>query len=500
MNEFFSINALSLLNIIAAIMILLQFVIGALLTKTIYSIRIWIPNKLAVLIDVYNLCLQYFAIFFGLFISIYSILSGATYYCSSFVLLISFVVVTFHIFGFMTGQNIPKPPCFQNEARFIKKSDADFSIIAGGDVSFDRTFEPPLILRRESFFCNLPVTFSWLSRKPELPIPCLVSTNEGKENECSKALYQNALPLKPSALNGDLNEDPFGKIKNVLKAADLAFINLESPLTHKKRKEPYRLASHPGYAKLLKEAGIDVVNLANNHCFDGGEEGLYETTQVLENEQIAFTGVGTNLKHARLGVVSNVKGFKIAWLGYTQKMGRVSLEYAVATDKRLGCLPLDPNLIYEDIRNARERADYVIVTPHWGVEGYHTVSSSIRKLAKSIIDAGANAVFGQGPHLYQGIEIYKGCPIVYSLGTFIFGFWFFNWGNNILAKLNFKSGILYNLEIIPLAGRKDALYNPYILTGDEAQNLLNHISKMSRKFGTKIIIKDNIGVIELTSN
>ena len=53
------------------------------------------------------------------------------------------------------------------------------------------------------------------------------------------------------------------------------------------------------------------------------------------------------------------------------------------------------------------------------------------------------------------------------------------------------------MEIIPLAGRKDALYNPYILTGDEAQKLLNHISKMSRKFGTKIIIKDNVGVIEL---
>jgi poly-gamma-glutamate synthesis protein (capsule biosynthesis protein) len=187
----------------------------------------------------------------------------------------------------------------------------------------------------------------------------------------------------------------------------------------------------------------------------------------------------------------------VAWLGYTQKMARVTMDYAVAGEDRPGCLPLDPDLVRDDIKAARERADLIVMTPHWGVEGRHTVSPVVRALGRWMIDAGADVVLGHGPHVYQGVEVYRGRPIVYSMGTLVFGLWDRTWKDNIVVRMVLRDGDPARLEIVPVSGIGAALYHPEPLRGDAARRVLQAVTRLSRPFGTVFSIEGDRAALDL---
>lgn len=473
-------------------------VVAAILLE-LHGLRFWIPNPSLAVIDLSKLAILGLAIGGGGVVAVLSMIAGQAMLLATINLALSICAA-----AYVMGAALSTPGARARNRALEPHGDGmpgpdkcapQATVLAGGDVSFDRRLEAPVVTFDKSAFGTLATTLSWLSRCPAYPVPHLRrSPGDDGESNFHSSFEAVSVPDGEACLPV---EAPFRGLQVIFAEADVIVVNLESPLAEQTRFEGSRLTSEPRYAQSLRLAGVDVVNLANNHCFDAGEEGLLRTFEALEAEGVRYIGAGKDLDTVRKGVVTEVGGLRIAWLGYTQKMGRVTLDYAAATAHRFGCVPLDLDVVREDIKAAHDSTDVVIVTPHWGVEERHGVSKTIRRMGHDMIDAGASAVFGHGPHLYQGIEIYRGRPIIYSLGTLIFGNRGKAWKDNVLAKLAFQDGRPSRVEIIPVSGDVDSLLQPQPLTGDRAQAVLDHLTQLSRRFGTRIQSIGNRGIIDL---
>lgn len=219
---------------------------------------------------------------------------------------------------------------------------------------------------------------------------------------------------------------PFSEVADNLKEADLTFGNLECALTtHKKSISSKSLVSiragknfifkaHPDEAFYLKEAGFDVLSLANNHSMDFCQTGLVETLKTLEKAGILAVGAGRDIFEAKEAKVIEVRGLKVAFLAYTC----ILPGYFQATSKTAGVNPRPRNLL-EDIKKAKKLAPLVVVSFHWGKELSDYPLDYQPQLARKAIDSGALLVLGHHPHCLQPIERYKNGLIAYSLGNFV---------------------------------------------------------------------------------
>lgn len=219
--------------------------------------------------------------------------------------------------------------------------------------------------------------------------------------------------------------DPFKPYKAWFDQADVRLANLESAVgdrsdkrwaKHKVRK-PYTFMAHPRVLNTLSKY-FDGVSLANNHVGDYGSAGIEETFKHLERAKLPYVGAGRNLIEAHQAKVFEVRGQRVAILAYDLFMPR-SFE---ATDRHPGVAWGDLDYVLEDVRRSRiqDRADWVIVVPHWGWEYESHAGAWQRKWAQRVLDAGADAVVGGHPHVTQNVQLYDGKPIFYSLGNFVF--------------------------------------------------------------------------------
>jgi poly-gamma-glutamate capsule biosynthesis protein CapA/YwtB (metallophosphatase superfamily) len=204
----------------------------------------------------------------------------------------------------------------------------------------------------------------------------------------------------------------------MLKEADLAVINLEGPLTLRGEKvpKPFNFRMPPATTRILTGAGVDVACIANNHVFDYGPDGLFDTISYLDSAGIAHVGAGRNEREAYAPAVFALGGVKVgllAFYGGGEAPGAIGSTPGVARRE----LPR----IRRSITALRDSVDYLIVVLHWGTEKEILPDPGQQSLARSIIDAGADAVIGHHPHVLQGIEVYGKGVIAYSLGNFIFG-------------------------------------------------------------------------------
>lgn len=230
--------------------------------------------------------------------------------------------------------------------------------------------------------------------------------------------------------------------------------------------------------------------------FDNGDIGFIDTLKSLTEKEFLYFGGGKNIDEAITPTIIQLKEGNIALISFTQKCN-IGLNYSSATKNRFGIFPLDLNLINYSISEARKKSDYVILFPHWSIsESTCKIEKLSKQLAHIFCDMGANAIIGTGPHVPQGVEIYKGCPIVYSLGNFIFGHNQKVWGDNIAAKFIFNNNDII-LELIPLAGRGEELLHPGVLQGKRAEDVLNKQKILNREFGTEMEIIDNRGYIKI---
>lgn len=237
----------------------------------------------------------------------------------------------------------------------------------------------------------------------------------------------------------------------IMNDADIMCLNNEftystagSPLNGK----AYTFRAHPSRVDILKEMGVDIVTLANNHVFDYGETAFLDTLDTLKSADILYYGAGKNLDEAMSPVYFDIQDKTLAYV--TASRAEKYKMTPQATEDSPGILRCyDTQLFIETIEEASKHADYVIAYVHWGTEYSFELEDVQLSTGRDYLDAGADIVIGAHPHCLQGIEFYNGKPIVYSLGNL----WFNNKTlDTMLLNIHFYGDDTtenINLEIVP---------------------------------------------------
>ncbi|HLO60101.1 MAG TPA: CapA family protein [Bacteroidales bacterium] len=240
----------------------------------------------------------------------------------------------------------------------------------------------------------------------------------------------------------------FNDYIDVFRNNDLNVTDLECPLTLIKegrlKTGPHQKAN-PRCIEILKYAGINLAALANNHIMDYGSKGAEETMNLCHNNGIATTGVGENIAEARKAYEITIRNKKLSILNIADN------EFLTATDGSYQANPIVLPTIYYDIVNAKSASDYVILIIHAGNEFYELPSPRTKELYRFLIDSGADAIISNHTHCFSGYEIYKGKPVFYGLGNFIYdwpGKQNTDWNKGYAVKLLLSDSISF--ELFPL--------------------------------------------------
>lgn len=222
------------------------------------------------------------------------------------------------------------------------------------------------------------------------------------------------------------------KVLNLLLCGDVRCGTLECALGNEPAYDEKKMVD-PGdgiysnviYAKdadirRLKELHVEIVSLANNHFFDLGEEGAQHTIELLEKEGILHCGAGKNLEEAGRPVVLEIKGKKVAFLGFCDTEYKHVYMCTYATDNSPGINPMKEDYVVSEIKKNASLYDYVVVLAHWGTENTFNPNISTDKMARMMLKAGASLILGSHPHQVQPVINTKKGSIVYSMGNFLF--------------------------------------------------------------------------------
>ena len=246
---------------------------------------------------------------------------------------------------------------------------------------------------------------------------------------------------------------PFLKTVEILKSADITFGNLESPFDDKgpPLTQGMVFKAEPDTIAGLVYAGFDILSLANNHFGNRGTSGMQYTFSHLLNNKIQYIGAGENLAKAKEVKIIEKKGIKFAFLGYDDMASTITPTSYQATTSTPGVAPLIESSLTTDIKNAKEKADAVIVSFHWGNEYKQIQNDRQTKVGRLAIDSGASLVLGHHPHVVEPYEKYKDGYVFYSLGNFVFDqMWSEATRKGEIAKVYFKGVKIEKVEVIPI--------------------------------------------------
>lgn len=264
-----------------------------------------------------------------------------------------------------------------------------------------------------------------------------------------------------------------------LRQADISMVNLDTPLTNENQLLPGKtdnLKAVPDRVDVLRSGGVDLVNLANNNAMDYQANGLGDTLETLQKAGIAAVGAGANATAARRPVIMEVKGQRIAYLSYYDS------DLNAATDQTAGINPRRNDRIAADIKSIRDQVNWVVVNYHWGEEMAKYPGDWQIDLARFTVDQGADLVVGHHPKILQGAEIYKGRPIAYSLGNFIFSGKTPEQSTSDYDTAVLKVGIKdqkMRVEFLPVEVRN---FQARVVKGDRGTAILNQIQDVSDIF------------------
>lgn len=274
-------------------------------------------------------------------------------------------------------------------------------------------------------------------------------------------------------------------------SADIMMLNNEFAISNRGTEEQdksYTFRAKPERVGILKEMGVDIVSLANNHALDFGMEALLDTFEVLEENDIAYVGAGRNLERAKAPVYFDVGGLRIAFIAASRVV--FAMDWYAGEDSPGMVGTYDPALILESIREAEAESDFVVIYLHWGVERTNYPVEYQKELARKYIDAGADVVVGCHPHVMQGFEFYKDKPIAYSLGNYWFNASRRETG---LLKITVNPDKSFTTQLIPAMSENTYTY----MLEDEAdrEKYFDFIKEIS--FGIEI---DSEGYIRRSEN
>ena len=223
-------------------------------------------------------------------------------------------------------------------------------------------------------------------------------------------------PIAQVAKEGGVDA-PVADIKSLLEA-DILHGNLETPVTTrgKKTEKTWNFRAHPKLLPILKAVGYDVLTIANNHVWDYGLEGFLDTVAALKKGGWVMIGGGKDRAEAEKVRVVVKNGLRVGFLGLTSTNPKEGWAKAAK-----------PGVAYSDfaripgvVSAAKEDCDVLVVSFHGGTELAEDPNDIQKAVAHAAIDAGADLFLGHHPHVLQPVEVYKGRPIAYSLGNFMF--------------------------------------------------------------------------------
>ena len=284
-------------------------------------------------------------------------------------------------------------------------------------------------------------------------------------------------------------EEPWGDVLPLLDSADLRIINLECAITEHKRQwsrtpKVFHFRADPLAIEVLRAGGVDACSLANNHTLDFEERGLLDTLAHLEGAGIRYAGAGRDQEEAARPTLLK-KG--VALVAFTDN----EPPFAAGPDKPgTNFLPVstEPGVlrrVEEAIEAAREAgANTVVFSNHWGPNMVERPRDIFRRFARAVVDRGADVYYGHSAHVFQGVEIYRGKPILYDTGDFIDDYAVdpkLRNDRSFLFRVCVEGGDLRGLELFPVA-------LPYagveLARGNEREAILERMMSLSAEMGT----------------
>jgi poly-gamma-glutamate synthesis protein (capsule biosynthesis protein) len=291
------------------------------------------------------------------------------------------------------------------------------------------------------------------------------------------------------ALRAARPEQPWGDTLPLFLSADLRVINLECAITEHKRPwsrtpKVFHFRADPPVVEVLRAARVDACSLANNHTLDFGEQGLLDTLAHLEAAGIRYAGAGRDPEEAARPVL--LEG-GVALVAFTDN----EPPFAAGPDKPgTNYLPVstEPAVlrrVEETIAAAREAgAETVVFSNHWGPNMVRRPPDAFRRFARAVVDLGADVYYGHSAHVFQGVEVYRGKPILYDTGDFIDDYAVdpdLRNDRSLLFGVSVEGGELRRLELFPVV----LPYARVVLAeGAEREAILDRMARLSGEMGT----------------
>lgn len=273
------------------------------------------------------------------------------------------------------------------------------------------------------------------------------------------------------------------KVQELTRSGDISFANLESPLSTVGAHSPSDCVfrARPESVQVLLDGGFDVVSLANNHTFNAGREGLLQTYATLEKAGIQYCGAARDKRGDHAAILTAGTGpLKVGFLGATDmSIGHGSYN-KVSADRS--------NLIAQ-IQGARSYCDLLVVTFHWGDEYMPMPNQRQRNTAHAAIKAGADIVLGHHPHTLEGIEVFQGKPILYSMGNFVFDQREGERMESAIFKIDYAEGWGWQIMAKPIWIPRSRMGPIYPETA-RRDKILARLAKISKPLGTTLQIRD----------
>ncbi len=269
--------------------------------------------------------------------------------------------------------------------------------------------------------------------------------------------------------------------------------------TRKKKQGPNRwnYLAKPNTARLLSQAGWTHLGMANNHALDRGIGGMKDTLGALEQAGLETFGAGTQ-SDAFAPMFIQAGNTTIALIAAMNPWPQYRKDGWRATAEKAGIAMLDAKALEESITTARERADLVVLYPHWGPE-YKGVVSHQKKWAGIALKLGVDAIIGHHSHQAQPIEVRDGVPILWNLGNGLFGTegrFKKGQGQSLLARLVVADGKLKRLELLGLfVDNKKTGYQPRALEPEQSQLFIRSLAP-----GLKWTFQSGLGILKLSKD
>lgn len=276
--------------------------------------------------------------------------------------------------------------------------------------------------------------------------------------------------------NGQYSYDHlFAPVKSLIQKADIASVNLESPIAGPEGGYPgYPLFNSPDeLATSLKNSAFDVVITANNHCMDRGLKGGLRTLDILRKSGLDTTGTFKSPTEANTFLIKDIRGVKIAYLAYTYGTNGIPLPQ----NEPYFCNILDQEKIIADIHKLRSQVDVLVLVLHWGVEYSPLPTQKQEQLAQSFFKEGADLILGSHPHVIQPMEIMnidgKDKLVVYSMGNSVGHQRGIERNSGVIMKVEFSKNFVTGETIMTKADYTPTFSHPYYLNGKQMFRMID---------------------------